>query len=158
MNLGADQKKVAILSVLIAVGGYVFYANVLAGPDTPPPAKTAKQAPAAASKAAAQPPNIRRAKVPVRGAPSQEFKPALPKPEDRPDYAKIDPTLRLDLLAKVQSVEPEGGSRSLFQFAPAPVVKPVEQVAAIKPAPRMYGPEPPPKPAPPAAPPAAPPP
>jgi hypothetical protein len=32
------------------------------------------------------------------------------------DPDKVDPTLRLDLLAKVQSVEPEGGGRNLFQY------------------------------------------
>jgi hypothetical protein len=65
--------------------------------------------------------------------------------------------LRLDLLAKVQTVSPQGGSRSLFQFGAPPAPKPVE-VAAIHPAPRMIGPEPPPKPAPPVVPPAPPPP
>src|SRR5947208_7822954 len=160
MNLGPERKKIAILGALVVVGGYVFYANVLSGPDTPAssPKPAAKQAPAAAQKSPTQPPNVRRAKVPVRGAASQEFKPSLPKPEERPDYAKIDPTLRLDLLAKVQSVNPEGGSRSLFQFAPAPPPKPVETAAVVKPAPRIIGPEPPPKPAAPAKPPEPPPP
>ena len=34
MNLGAEPKKIAILGGLLVAGGYVFYANVLAGPDT----------------------------------------------------------------------------------------------------------------------------
>jgi len=124
MNVGAEPKKVAILAGLMAVGGYVFYANVLAGPDVTP-AKTAKtpNAPLAASKGlTTAPPITRRTKAPVRGAASQEFRPSLKiRPEDRPNYATIDPTLRNDLLAKVQSVKLEGGSRSLFQFSTAPV-------------------------------------
>lgn len=166
MNLGAEPKKIAILGVLAAVGGYVFYTNVLAGPEAAPAKKNAAPSvvtgdtlPAAKNATAA--PNIRRARVPVRGA-SGEFRPSLKfPPGEKPNFATIDPTLRLDLLAKVQSVEPEGGSRSLFQFSAAPPptaeAKPGTQVAAIHPAPRMIGPEEPPKPAPPAAPPPPPP-
>jgi hypothetical protein len=36
------------------------------------------------------------------------------------DPSRIDPTLRLDLLAKLQSVEVEAGGRNLFQLGPAP--------------------------------------
>jgi len=107
------------------------------------------------------PPNIRRVKAPVRGAASQEFKPTLKlRPDEKPNYSTVDPTLRTDLLAKVQSVEMEGGSRSLFQFSaasPAASAPGTSQTATIiKPAGRMYGPEPPPKP--PVAPPPPPPP
>ena len=35
----------------------------------------------------------------------------------------IDPTLRLDLLAKLQDEGPAGGARNLFQFGPAPPPK-----------------------------------
>ena len=76
MNLGPERKKIAILGALVVVGGYVFYANVLSGPDTPAssPKPAAKQAPAAAQKSPAQPPNVRRAKVPVHAAPSVEHR------------------------------------------------------------------------------------
>ena len=47
-------------------------------------------------------------------------------PEDRIDPRTIDPTLRLDLFAKVQGVELAGGSRNLFQFSTPPPPKPVE--------------------------------
>jgi hypothetical protein len=39
------------------------------------------------------------------------------------DPATIDPTLRLDLLAKVQEVTVRGGERNLFQFGSAPLPK-----------------------------------
>jgi len=155
MNLGAEPKKVVALSALVVAGGYIFYTNVLAGPDVDPRKTPAPVPPAAKSTGA--PPNIKRAKVQVRGA-SQEFRPKLVQPlGERPNYATVDPTLRLDLLAKVQSVEPEGGSRSLFQFSAAPPptgdpTKPTQgPIIAVERKP--YGPEPPPKPAPPSAPP-----
>jgi hypothetical protein len=68
---------------------------------------------------------------------SDEFHPSLhPKrKEDQPDLPSIDPTLRLDLLAKVQNVKLDGGQRNLFQFGtmvavvqpkgPEPIVKPI---------------------------------
>ena len=154
MNLGAEPKKVAILiGVVVFGGGYAVYSNMSTSPEVEPAKKPAAQvagAPAVTlGKAPAMPANIARAKTAVRGAASKDYKPTLKvRPEDRPNYANIDPTLRTDLLAKVQSVGLEGGSRSLFQFAPAPAPKPTE-VAAIHPAARIYGPEPAPPPAPP---------
>ncbi len=61
-----------------------------------------------------------------------EFHPTLrsKRKEEQIDPLTVDPTLRLDLLAKVQNVKLDGGQRNLFQFG-----KP-EQVADLK------GPEP----------------
>jgi hypothetical protein len=151
MNLGAEPKKIVILGGLVLVGGYVFYANVLAGPDVEKP-KTAAQPVAQVPGLPGLPgkgPALRKTKA---RSTSQEFRPGIPtRPEDRPNYATVDPTLRLDLLAKVQAVEPEGGSRSLFQFSAAPPPPPdgkVTQVAAIHPTRVVYGPKPPPPPTP----------
>jgi len=58
-----------------------------------------------------------------------DFRPTLKLPEGM-DVSSIDPTLKLDLMAKVRKVSVEGGSRSLFEFytppppPPPPVVKP----------------------------------
>jgi hypothetical protein len=105
MNLGAEPKKIATLGVLLAAGGYVFYTNVLAGPDVDTK-KTPSVTLPTSGKSTTPPPNIKRARVAVRGA-SQEFRPKLIfRADERPNYATIDPTLRLDLLAKVQEVEP----------------------------------------------------
>ena len=149
MNLGAEPKKIAMLAGLVVVGGYVFYSNVLSGPDTEKP-KTVDQplAPALGpSTVATRGPAPRKT---LRSR-TEAFQPKLPtRPEDKPNYATVDPTLRLDLLAKVQAVEPEGGARSLFQFSVAPPAEVAPtQVAAIHPKQRMIGPEPPPPPAPP---------
>jgi len=149
MNLGAEPKKIAMLGGLVVVGGYIFYTNVLAGPETETRKTSSRPAAVVSAPPVAGAPNIGRAKTPVRGA-SQEFRPKIPKrPEDRANPLTTDPSLRLDLLAKVQSVEVEGGSRSLFQFASAPVAAAAQStttVAAIKPAARFIGPLPPPPP------------
>ena len=64
----------------------------------------------------------------------QDFKPTL-KPPEGIDVSRIDPTLNLDLLAKLQEVPIEGGERSLFEFGTAPVPKaPPPAVQPIKPA------------------------
>ncbi len=47
----------------------------------------------------------------------------------------MDPTLRLDLLAKVQNVNLEGGERNLFQFGAAPLPKTPEPKIIPKPVP-----------------------
>ena len=59
---------------------------------------------------------------------SDEFHPTLrsTRKEEQIDPLTVDPTLRLDLLAKVQAVKLDGGQRNLFQFG-----KP-EPVAALK--------------------------
>src|SRR5579872_148473 len=120
MNLGAEPKKIAILCGLVLVGGYVFYDNVLSGPEV---AKTKVVSQTVVSQAPVVPLRAGREPAPrktVRSN-SQEFRPKLPvRPEDRPNYETVDPTLRLDLLAKVQAVEPQGGSRSIFKFSEAP--------------------------------------
>src|SRR4029453_12072458 len=107
MNLSAEQKKIAWLGGLVVVGGYIFYTNVFSSPDTE--TKKTPARPAGVGRAPAPSPNAGGGKVPVRGT-GREFRPTLKfRPEDKPNYATIDPTLKLDLLAKVQSVEVQGG-------------------------------------------------
>jgi hypothetical protein len=138
MKLGTEnRKKVGFLAALALVAGYLLYSNVFSGPagtpdrGGPPPAP---QEPARASAPAL--PEAPRAPDSNRGASrgrNEEFHPVLhsKRPEDRIDPMTIDPILRLDLLAKVQGMEPAGGSRNLFQYGPLPV-----KVEALK------GPEP----------------
>jgi hypothetical protein len=141
MNIGAnDKKKVGFLIALGLLAAYLFYSNVLAGPDTgsrsPEPAKRAA-GPAAvpvpnavltSQTAAPRAPNAARTR-------SEEFHPVVrsKRAEDRINPFDVDPTLRLDLFAKVQSVEQAGGSRNLFQFSTPPVKEPP---------PPLKGPEP----------------
>ncbi len=124
MKLATDRKSLEkyALGVLLLVGGYFFYSNVLSGPSSSEPSRPSRPGrTTAAAPTYAQPlPAPRRA---ASARSSAEFRPSLkPKrPEDRVDPMTIDPTLRLDLLAKVQAVNIEGGQRNLFQVGAAPL-------------------------------------
>ena len=131
MKLGAEPKKVAILVGLLVVAVVVFFMNSSSdegggySPATAPSA--ARPATPAAGSAATDPPSStsRRSQLSER-----EFRPSLrPKRgEARPDPTTIDPTLRLDVLAKLQQVNVEGTHRSIFDFGqapPPPAPKPV---------------------------------
>jgi len=154
MNLGADRKKIAALGVLVVVGGYLFYSNVLSGPSAAAPdhPHTAVAHPGPLppdlSNNAVRPAVSRRALPASRTG--EEFRPSLkPKrPEERVDPMSIDPTLRLDLLAKVQAVDMQGGNRNLFQFstAPPPPLPPEPTVKIAGAAARSNAPPPPPGP------------
>jgi hypothetical protein len=137
LTTGADPKKLAILGVLVAVAGVLFYLNVFSSEDSgrasPAPRATVVApaviaAPASSPDAAKLPdaPNTRRGGASrsgaARGGGSTEikFRQGSLRPEDRPDPTTIDPTLRLDLLAKVQNVEPEATMRNLFKYGAAP--------------------------------------
>jgi hypothetical protein len=167
MTLGADRKKLYFLGALTLIGGYFFYSNVLSGPSSPEPSRpspaAARTRPAPAIVPPVAAPSSEAQAAPRRTATSsrssEEFRPSMkPKrPEDRVDPMSIDPTLRLDLLAKVQAVNIEGGRRNLFQVGAPPLppeptvtMKQDAQVAQMGP---QLPPGPPPAPPPPQAPP-----
>jgi hypothetical protein len=150
MKLGADRKKIYVLGGLVLIGGYLFYSNVLSGPSSalpeqpkpavagvkPSPVSTKRRPDTINNPSAAGPSISETQPVPVRQSQSsrssEEFRPSLkPKrPEERADPMSIDPTLRLDLLAKVQAVNIEGGRRNLFQAGAAPL--PPEPAVPVK--------------------------
>jgi hypothetical protein len=129
MKFGAEPKKVAILIGLLVVAGITFY---ITSSDSPSPASSASTVRTAAP-VAPPPPVGGTAVAPTRRTNRslvKEFKPSIgtKDPKDRPDPATIDPTLRLDLLAKVQNIEVGNPGRNLFQFgtAPPPPAPPVK--------------------------------
>ena len=139
MNLGAERKKVVVLGVLLVAGGYFFYSNVLSdsnegAPKQPGTVAAKNQAINAVLDTGA--PTTPGTKGPVvrsasRAKTSEEFHPSLKrKPEEAIDPTSIDPTLRLDLLAKVQSQQVETAGRNPFQFGqpPPPPVPPAPKV------------------------------
>ena len=134
MKLGAERKKVYILCGLLVLAVLMFWMNRNddSSPETPEPAnRSAVAAPPApvvtrSNTSGPAPANISQAprnRTATRS--SQEFKPSLKprRPEDRADPMTVDPTLRLDLLAKLREVRLEGGTRSLFEFSQAPPPK-----------------------------------
>lgn len=161
-SVGAEPKKLVILGVLVVGAGVAYYVNRT--PDAPQASTT----PAPAVAPAPPPiPSIKRDSGPPlpmpakrtgnsdAGATMEDFRPSL-KPKEGLDVSKIDPTLRLDLLAKLQQVELSGGSRSLFEFGQPPAPPP-PKVAPIKPGALAAAADPP-KPVEPAKPPGPPPP
>ena len=130
MNLGgSDKKKVYWLGGLVAVAIGTYFYNSTSS-DSPASGSTPQQAqtkPIPGIPDAAAPPLAarRRGNYGRSGGANlgQEFRPAFKetRPEKRPNLSTIDPTLRLDLLAKVQGVQIQGGVRDLFRFAAAPV-------------------------------------
>lgn len=164
MKVGAEPKKLAILGVLAAVAAVVLYTNSSpdgvprrAAPASPPAVRAA--APAAipgGTQAILERPVSARAGRLTDDRASSQFRPSLKprRPEDRADPMTIDPTLRLDLLAKLQDVKLEGGGRSLFEFSqPKPPKTPDVKIlpkpgnAKPGPGPENAGPEKPPAPA-----------
>jgi len=152
-----DKRKVAALAALGLVAAYFFYANVLAPQGTtqtsgPAPAVNAPpESPADVAaahpvvRAPATEPSPHAAGRPARSAErnrSEEFHPVLhsKNPEDQIDPNTVDPRIRLDLLAKLQSVAPAGGGRNLFQTGPAPPPAPKGPEPIIKPQKPLPGP------------------
>jgi len=169
MKLTPERKRlVYLLGALVVLGGYSLYTNVLSSPSSsepsrpapaPAPVRPATPARSASTTAAASGlesgPSVGRQSV--YGRSGAEFRPSIgsKRPEDRIDPLTIDPTLRLDLLAKVQAVNMEGGQRNLFAMStPPPAPLPPEPKVPVKGVQRAFGPQPqPPPPKPPAAPP-----
>jgi hypothetical protein len=155
VKLGAQPWKVAVLGVLLAGVAVALYMNVFAGdsestpaPQRPPVlADPVNKAPVpAASRVSSK----RAGRGSANTSGEIKFRQGTERPEDRPDPATIDPTLRLDLLAKVQNVEPESSMRNIFQYgaaAPPPSAKidlPKVGTIAVNKGPALPPPPPPP--------------
>jgi hypothetical protein len=127
-GLGAEPKKIAMLGAAVVVLAVVVYFNMGGSSSNAPAAQPARSAvPAATPDLGAgvlNPPAETRQRPTQkagRGRVKQQFK--LGIGDKQPDPSSIDPTLRLDLLAKVQAVGMAGGVRNLFQFGPSPLPK-----------------------------------
>ena len=113
-NIGAEPKKIAMLGGLLLVAGVVYFMNrdssptsASVSPKTSP--LSVGTIPAAKSSAAA-----RSSRIGIR--PTDDFKPSL-KLKEGVDISKIDPTLKLDLLARVNGVAFDMGTRgSVFDW------------------------------------------
>lgn len=146
-QLGAEPKKLAVLGGLAVVLIAVYLIN--RSPDVPqqaasitPPAarnpapleslgaraRPVQNAAGLASQATTETGSARRGPVAI-----QDFKPTLKLP-DGVDVSRIDPALKLNLLAELQNLPLEGGERSLFEFGAPPQPKtPTPTVAPVKP-------------------------
>jgi hypothetical protein len=119
-KVGAEPKKVALLAgiVVIAIVVYLYNRNPSEGPEPATP-RVATRAPATipyGATARTERSSFRVAAGAQSG--SHEFRPSLKN--KIVDPSGIDPTLHLDLLAKLKSVNPDAGTRSLFEISAAP--------------------------------------
>ncbi len=143
-QLGAEPKKLAMLGVVLLVLIVVFLINRT--PDVPqqaasvttPAARNPVPLESLSSRsrtAATLTPAPAQSGAPTRRgeAAIQDFKPTL-KLADGVDVSRIDPALKLDLLARLQELPLEGGERSVFEFGAAPKPKtPTPTVAKVVP-------------------------
>jgi hypothetical protein len=145
MKIGTENKKSVYALAILGVGAAIsLYINVFSDSTPAAPPKSAavierERAAEAVGTATPVPGPVSSSQSAT--APRQlgsnrsrgdEFHPSLrsKRKEDQIDPLTVDPTLHLDLLAKVQNVKLDGGQRNLFQFGKA------EQAAELK------GPEP----------------
>jgi hypothetical protein len=171
MKLGTENKKsvyaLAVLGVIAAIAVYSsFFSDSTPTPAPKSAAVTEREraaaeiagapAPIPASAPVSQPATAPRQLGGSNRSRGDEFHPSLrsKRKEEQIDPLTVDPTLRLDLLAKVQNVKLDGGQRNLFQFGklepvaelkgPEPKIVPKREAMGPRPAPP---PPPPPVPA-----------
>jgi hypothetical protein len=137
-SLGADRKRLVVLGGLVVLLIAAYFMNRTPNSGTPQPqaASNLPNDPAAlkrlpSTSATLMPPqrqSARRSETAI-----EDFKPSFKLPEGA-DVSRIDPTLKLDLMAKLRDLPFEGGERSLFDFGAPPKPKtPPPPVQPIKP-------------------------
>lgn len=145
-KVGTDPKKIGILVGLVLIAGYFYFSNSSSsGPTSSAPAARPLGASAPGVAPLTGPGAAVRASYRVvqqTGTGAREFRPSLKAKNI--ETANIDPTLRLDLLAKLKTVGVEAGTRSLFEIGAAPPdeikVKEPDKIAIARP---FIGPQPP---------------
>ena len=127
-NVGANRKNLTALGVLVVIlVGVFFYEN--SSSNTPAAPTVSTNTAPAVSPVPQRAPNVVPVSVERRRQTNrvEDFRPTL-KLKEGTDVSKIDPTVRVDLLAKLRDQEMKGGTRSVFAFgsAPPPPVPPID--------------------------------
>lgn len=128
VRIGVDPK--ILVGGLAVVAALLFWYNSRSDEDTSTPA-TGINRPAAIPASTTAP---WRTHLPTRRAAGDRTGTLRLRPIDA-TRGDVDPTLRLDLLARLQSVKAEEGGRSLFEAGPPPLTP--EQQAILKNAPKI---------------------
>jgi len=131
----SKKKKELIALSILGVGAlYGVYSTLFAGPSAPAPTRTAAVQTASedggpVTMVGAVPKKGVSKKVVTSRGREDAFHPIWlsTRKEEQPDVTRIDPTLHLEYLAKVQDVDAAGGTRNLFAFGQPPPPKPVEK-------------------------------
>ena len=130
-KMGGSRNQVMWLIGLTLVLVVVWWSQ--REPSSPTVTVPAKPAPSIARQGPVVPESSFGPKMPTRGnRKADDFRPTLKLP-DGIDLTKIDPTLKIDLLAKLQKVPLEGGARSVFDWGQPPAPPPPPHVDPIKP-------------------------
>jgi hypothetical protein len=144
-NLGADKKKVIALAVLVVILPIAYYFGTSSdspGPSAASPSKGPVVQPAPGmpalptlKKEAPSPMPMQRNGKNASNQLTEDFHPSL-KLKEGVDITGIDPTLHMDLLAKLHNLPMEGGARSVFKEG-APPPPPAPDPVKIKPGPMI---------------------
>lgn len=130
-KLGADSRKVTILAVLVVIAVVLFLYDMTSGSSPSPApagltAHTSTALPATGTPATVPP----RRKLNQRSSERNVLRMRAVTAEAQ--RGNIDPTLRLDLLERLQNVQPTSGMRSLFEAGTVAAPQPVAIVKAPK--------------------------
>jgi hypothetical protein len=133
-KIGGSKKQYMWLGgLLVVLVGVYFLNHEPTSSATPVTTQTVRTTPSIARPGAIVPDASNGPKLATRsGRRADDFRPSLKLPEGI-DVTKIDPTLKIDLLARLQRVPLEGGARSVFDYGAPPPPPPPPPVAAIKP-------------------------
>lgn len=129
IRVGINPKLIVV--VLLAIAGLLFWYNSRSGEGEA--GNTASPAPAAADTSVAE-----TTAAPVRRGVASRTRGTLAFRKVDPAGGNIDPTLRLDLLARLQRIELGSTGRNIFETGPSP--------AALQAARNLRGPVVPPRP------------
>ena len=132
-RIGGSRKQYAWLGGLVVVLIGVYFINRT--PDAPatPTTTVHTQQPSIARQGPVIPDTSSGPKLMTRsGRRADDFRPSLKLPEGT-DVTRIDPRLKTELLAKLQTVPLEGGARSVFDYGQPPPPPPPPHVDPIKP-------------------------
>lgn len=142
-KMGAEPKKVGFFVGLLVIAAAVYFYNSNSGGGPVATSVAGRSTLLAPTTVAPLASGRSTYRVLSQGTGTKEFKPSLKIKNIEP--SSIDPTLRLDLLAKLKTVGAEGGTRSLFEIGAAPPeeikVKEPDKIAIARP---FVGPRPPP--------------
>jgi hypothetical protein len=131
-KIGGSKKQYMWLGGLSVVLVGVYFLNKEPSSPTVTQSTVTRPLPSIARQGPVLPENSGPKLATRSGRRADDFRPTLKLPEGI-DITKIDPTLKIDLLARLQKVPLEGGSRSVFDYGAPPPPPPPPPVAPIKP-------------------------
>jgi hypothetical protein len=131
-KIGGSKKQYMWLGGLSVVLVGVYFLNKEPSQPTVTQPTVTRPLPSIARQGPVNPENSGPKLATRSGRRADDFRPTLKLPEGI-DITKIDPTLKIELLARLQKVPLEGGSRSVFDYGAPPPPPPPPPVAPINP-------------------------